>query len=208
MTIRAVIFEDHPFYRDHVVQICSSAPEIEVLAAVASIDAVTRENLTRADVVVLDLGLKGRSGIGAVGYLAGRGLKVLVLSGTETAAVVARAINAGARGYLTKQCERAEFLLAVRRVAGGGTYVEPRKLGPDLAAHLLAHRTVELAPREQQVLALVAEGETDRAIAELLNIKITTVRSYLARIGDKVGLRRRYDLVRYADEHGFTPPSP
>lgn len=206
--IGLVIIEDHPFYREYLVQITDADPGMKVVASESAVEAVTEKDFGRADVVVLDLGLPaGRSGTEAVRYVSERGGKVLVLTATETAVTVAYAITAGARGYLTKQCEKTEYLSAVREVARGGTYVDPRKVGPDLAAQLLAHRSVELTARQCQALELVAEGETDQGIADQLSLTLAGVRSHLDRIGDKVGGRRRFSLIRYARDHGIVPPS-
>lgn len=203
-----VIIEDHPFFRERLVQITDADPAMEVIASESAVEAVTERDFGRADVVVLDLDLPtGRSGTEAVRYVSEQGGKVLVLTATETAVAVAYAITAGARGYLTKHCEKAEYLLAVTEVARGGTYVDPRKIGPDLAAHLLAHRSVEVTARQRQVLELVAEGETDRGVADQLGLTLAGVRSHLDRIGDKVGGRRRFYLIQYARDHGIVPPS-
>ncbi|MFD1049771.1 LuxR C-terminal-related transcriptional regulator, partial [Kibdelosporangium lantanae] len=136
----------------------------------------------------------------------GMGFRVLVLSAYSERSEVLGAMAAGASGYLSKDCDADEILHAVRVVADGNTYMSPM-----LASHVLdafADRnsgpTIELSTRERQVLSLVAAGERDQDIAQTLEISIRTVRSYLDRIRDKTGQRRRPELTRYAIEMGVT----
>jgi DNA-binding NarL/FixJ family response regulator len=153
-------------------------------------------------VVLLDLKLRGVADAAAVHKVVGMGHRVLVVSAHAGQEEVLGAISAGARGYLSKAADGPDILHAVREIAAGNTYVSPT-----LASYLLNStrgvRTL-LSARERQVLSLLAAGERDADIAEAMSISIRTVRSYLERIRDKTGRRRRPELTRLAIEEGIT----
>jgi DNA-binding NarL/FixJ family response regulator len=134
----------------------------------------------------------------------GLGYRVLVLSAYSSQADVLSAMAAGASGYLSKDSGGEEILHGVRSVAVGGNYISPMLASSvlDVFTDRNAGPAIELSTRERQVLSLVAAGERDQDIAEVLEISIRTVRSYLDRIRDKTGQRRRPELTRYAIEMG------
>ncbi|QFU87702.1 Oxygen regulatory protein NreC [Amycolatopsis sp. YIM 10] len=207
--IRVGVIEDHPLYRAAVARVLEEAEDIE-LGAVA--DSVARFAVCRqpaGSVVVLDLKLRGIADAAAVMEVVGMGHKVLVVSAHAGQSEVLGAISAGARGYLSKDADGEEILRAIREIASGNSYVSPtlasfvlnstrdRNAGPKLV----------LSERERQVLSLVAAGERDQDIAEAMSISVRTVRSYLDRIRDKTGRRRRPELTRLAIEEGIAHPS-
>ncbi|QWF78116.1 LuxR C-terminal-related transcriptional regulator [Amycolatopsis sp. CA-230715] len=203
--IKVAVIEDHPLYRAAVARVLEEAPDVE-LGAVA--DSVARFAVCRqpaGSVVVLDLKLRGVADAAAVLEVVGMGHRVLVVSAHAGQTEVLGAISAGARGYLSKDADGDEILRAIREIAAGNSYVSPtlasfvlnssreRNAGPKLV----------LSERERQVLSLVAAGERDQDIAELMSISVRTVRSYLDRIRDKTGRRRRPELTRLAIEEGI-----
>lgn len=200
--IRVSVVEDHPLYRSAVARVLNDAPDVE-LGAVA--DSVARFAAARepvGSVVVLDLKLRGVTDAAAVQKVVALGHKVLVVSAHAGQDEVLGAISAGARGYLSKDADGAEILRAIREIAAGNSYVSPA-----LASFLLnSTRGVKtlLSERERQVLSLVAAGERDTDIAEAMSISVRTVRSYLERIRDKTGRRRRPELTRLAIEEGIS----
>ncbi|MDN3021588.1 response regulator transcription factor [Streptomyces sp. S.PB5] len=202
-----MILEDHPMFREHLVKMVESTPDMTVVAFADRVEDVTAEEFVRADVVLLDLTLRGLSGIPVVHRLATHGHRVVVFSNQGAPATVTAAIKSGARGYMTKHSEEDEVLAAVRSVARGGLYVGPRQLDPALAAHVLSWREIDLTQRELQVLELVADGETDKQIARSLGIALTTELGYLRNVRDKLHRRRRIELLRFAAEYGISPPS-
>jgi DNA-binding NarL/FixJ family response regulator len=156
-------------------------------------------------VLLLDLGLAsgGPQGADAVAHLCARGVAVLVISASGGRRAVVSAVSAGAAGYLGKDAEPAEIVRAVQTVAGGGSYISPT-----LAGYLLDDaRAIRLTGREEEILRLVAAGETDLDIAEELVISVHTVHSHLDRIRAKTGHHRRVDLTRFAIDRGLVPPS-
>ncbi len=203
--IQVAIVEDHPVFRKGLIQVIEATPDLALAGAARSVeelDAQPQGGEQAAQVVLLDLRLPGLTGAAAVAHLYTRGQTVLVVSASEAPADVVDAIGAGARGYLSKQAEEAEIVGAIRTVAEGRTYVSAT-----LAAYLL-QAPIHITEREREILELVAGGETDQGIAELLQVSIRTVHSHLDRIRNKTGSRRRADLTRFALQRGFVPRSP
>ncbi len=195
--IAVAIVDDHPVYRQGLVSAVSESDGLEVSAAAESIeqfDALAPE----ADVVLLDLHLPGIQGAAGVAHVCAKGHRVIVVSAAGAAADVIDAIAAGAMGYLTKDADAEDIRRAIAAVAKGQTYVSPT-----LASYLITANSEQterleskLSPRELEILALVAAGETDRDIATQLFIAVATVQSHLDRIRDKTGARRRAQLTR------------
>jgi DNA-binding NarL/FixJ family response regulator len=200
--IRVSVVEDHPLYRAAVARVLTEAPDIDLGAVADSVSRFAAAREPAGSVVVLDLKLRGVTDAAAVQKVVAMGHKVLVVSAHAGQEEVLGAISAGARGYLSKDADGAEILRAVREIAAGNSYVSPA-----LASFLLnSTRGVKtlLSDRERQVLSLVAAGERDTDIAEAMSISVRTVRSYLERIRDKTGRRRRPELTRLAIEEGIS----
>lgn len=192
--VTVVIIDDHPLYREGLAKAVEGAEDLTLVGATRGIEEFERLRLTPT-VVLLDLHLPGITGSEGVERVVRAGHRVLIVSAAATPDAVVDAMGAGAAGYVTKDVEAGDLVTAVRVVAAGGTFVSPT-----LAAFLLRarHRSDEhfdLTTRELEVLELVADGETDREIAEQLFISIATVRSHLDRIRDKTGARRRVQLA-------------
>ena len=204
--IRVAVVEDHPLYRVSVARVLAEAEFVELGAVV---DSVARFHVHRqppGSVVLLDLGLPGVAGAAAVLEVCELGHHVLVVSAQAEPDVVLGAIAAGARGFLSKDVDADELLIAIKTVAGGGAYVSAVVAGmiiKDNADRAVVLPDVELSPREEQVLRLVAAGERDVDIALILGIGVRTVRGYLDRIRDKTGERRRPGLVKEAIRRGL-----
>jgi two-component system, NarL family, nitrate/nitrite response regulator NarL len=200
--IGVAVVEDHPVFRKGLIQVIDAAPDLRLTGASRSVEELDAKGDTQAKVVLLDLHLPGLRGAAAVAHLCTRGQTVLVVSASEAPADVVEAIGAGARGYLTKQAEETEIVGAIRAVAEGRTYVSAT-----LASYLL-QAPIHITEREREILELVAGGETDQDIAELLQLSVRTVHSHLDRIRNKTGSRRRADLTRFALQQGMVPRSP
>jgi len=199
--IRVGVIEDHPLYRYAVVNVLSAADGIEVGPVADSVPAFAAAQAPPGCVVVLDLKLRGITDSRAVAEVVRMGHKVLVVSAHAEPEAVLGAVSAGALGYLSKDAEGDDIVRAVREIAAGGSHISPA-----LASYLLDSarpRTGVLSERERQVLSLVAAGERDADIAEAMSISVRTVRSYLDRIRDKTGRRRRSELTRLAIEEGM-----
>jgi DNA-binding NarL/FixJ family response regulator len=195
--ISVAIIDDHPLYRQGLAMAIEQADEFTLVADAESVEHFDRRDVS-VDVVLLDLHLPGIKGAEGVAHICARGPKVIVVSAAGAADDVIDALAAGAAGYLTKDAEAEDIRRAVRAVANGQAYVSPT-----LASYLInankpraASLDHQLSPRELEILALVAAGETDRDIAKQLFIATATVYSHLERIRDKTGARRRAQLTR------------
>jgi DNA-binding NarL/FixJ family response regulator len=205
--IKVGVIEDHPLYREAVARVLDEAEDIE-LGAVA--DSVARFAVLRqpvGSVIVLDLKLRGVADAAAVLEVNGMGHRVLVVSAHAGKNEVLGAIAAGAHGYLSKDADGEEILRAIRTISAGNTYVSPTLASIVLNASQTTNAgpKLDLSKREREVLQLVAAGERDVDIAAILGISVRTVRSYLDRIRDKTGERRRPGLTMIAIKEGLVP---
>jgi DNA-binding NarL/FixJ family response regulator len=196
--MRVLVVDDHPVTRDGV----RAGLDGFGTAVSEAGDAETARNAVladRPDVVLVDLRLGSDDGVDFVHYLAGNHplIRILVLSQCPLADVV-RAIRAGAHGYVSKSATSAQLRSAVTGVLAGPV------VPPELAVHLVGEfRQAALTPRERDVLRALARGYDNREIAGELGIAVRTVNRHLESIRDKLGTRRRSELVRIArDGHG------
>src|SRR5690606_14569530 len=204
--IRVVVVDDHPVVRDGVVATISAAPDLEVVGQAE--DGPTAVQVTAAlapDVVVMDLRMPGGGGVEAVREMKARGLTsdVLVLTTYDTDSETVAAIEAGATGYLLKDCSAETLVGAIRSTAAGETV-----LSPAVATRLASHvhnpiRRANLSVREQEVLVLVARGTPNRSIARKLFISEATVKTHLTHIFEKLGVSDRASAVATAYELGI-----
>ncbi len=200
--IDVAIVDDHPLYRRGVAQAVAGSADMTVICEAASIEEFDVA-APKPDVVLLDLHLPGIEGAEGVKHVVDQGHRVLVVSAAGGAQDVIDAIAAGAVGYLTKDADDEDIQRAVVAVASGQTYVSPTLAGFLITANRQSSKTYQLSPRELEILALVASGETDRDIAKQLHLATATVYSHLERIRDKTGARRRAQLTRlYLEDHG------
>lgn len=196
------IIEDHPLYRAAVAGLLDAAPDFDLCTVAGSVAEFATTRRCPNCLVLLDMGLPGVRGAAAVRAVTGLGHRVLVLSGETGRPEVRGAMAAGAAGYLSKSADADEILRGLRQVAAGHRYASTT-LAPVLADDRVGRGAQpELSDREIDVLSWLAAGERDEDIARTLKISVRTVRSYLDRIRDKTGLRRRSALTRYAIEHG------
>ncbi|MBV8065341.1 MAG: response regulator transcription factor [Actinobacteria bacterium] len=202
--IRVVLVDDHALVRSGLRRLLEGEDDIRVEDEGGSADdGVRLARLHKPDVVLLDVGMPGRSGIRAVAEIiaAAPAAKVLVLSGDGYAATVREAFAAGASGYLLKDAAERDLVAAVREVAGGRRYVDAA-LGARLAA---AAREDDdpLSDREREVLRLLALGHTNQEIARMLVISVRTAETHRANIMQKLLLTTRAELVRHALRRGL-----
>lgn len=210
-TINVLVADDHDIVRDGVRQNLAQASEIVVAGeAVNGAEAVARAREGGWDVLILNLNLPDKSGIDVlteIRLIAPR-LPVLILSMQDEPWLAARALKAGAVGYIGKNSARGHLVTAVRKVARG-----ERFLTPELAQILAfdqaqppsgpVHRN--LSGRALQVLCLIAVGKPPREIAAALNVSVKTVATHRARLLARMNLSNNAELVQYAIEHGLIP---
>ena len=211
MSIRILIADDHGVLRAGLRALLSAESDLEVAGEAAD----GRETLRLVseldpDVVLLDVNMPGPDGIEVTRRLKAvkPEVRVLILTVHEDEGLLREAIRAGASGYILKRAVESELIYAIHAVWRGDLYVHPamtRALLQDLHSTLVADEApVEpLTPREMEVLRLIAEGHTNRQIAEVLSISVRTVESHRANLMSKLGLHSRVELVRYAKRHGL-----
>jgi two-component system response regulator NreC len=206
-SIRVVICDDHALVRSGLRKLLEEEGIVVSGEAVSAEEAIARAGKDSPDVLLLDVTMPGRSGIEALPDLAAAApqMKVLMLSMQDDPAYVRRAFAAGANGYLLKDAADAELVKAIHEVSAGRRYVHPL-LGARLAAAEAADESNALpdplSGREHEVLRLLALGHTNHEIAKLLFLSIRTVETHRARIVQKLGLKSRAEIVRYALERG------
>jgi DNA-binding NarL/FixJ family response regulator len=207
--IRLLIVDDHPVVRDGLRGILESSPDFTVVGEAGDgAEAVTRAEALQPDVVLMDFRMPGTDGVSAIKQLVQRGAtaRILVLTTYDTDSDVVKAIEAGATGYLLKDCPRSELVRAVRAAARGEA-----ALSPSVATRLLhqvrAPAREPLSNRELDVLALVARGSSNRDIAARLFVSEATVKTHLLHIYAKFGVNDRAAAVATGFERSLLPRS-
>jgi DNA-binding NarL/FixJ family response regulator len=200
--IRVLIVDDHQIVRDGLRRILAAHADLEVADEAADGDAALA--LARAndyDVAVLDMSMPGLSGIDLIKRLQREkpALKLLVLSMHAERQYAARALKAGASGYLNKDSAAEQLVGALRKVAAGGVHLSDAGAASLVAAQRAGAR--ELSDRELEVLRLLAEGLGPTEIAERLHLSVKTVSTHKARAQEKLGVAGTAELVRYALEN-------
>jgi len=201
--IRVLVADDHSIVRDGLKRILAATTDLQAAGEAASGDAALA--LVKAndyDVVMLDMSMPGLSGIDLIKRLKLEKpkLRILVLSMHGEHQYAARALKAGAAGYLNKDSAADQLLGALRKIAAGGVHI-----GEAAAATLLQaggkapHET--LSDREFEVMRLLVEGLGPTDIAERLHLSVKTVSTHKTRILEKLNLGSTAELVRYALEH-------
>ncbi len=205
-TIRVFLVDDHPVVREGLRALLAGEADLDVVEEASDAhEALEGLGRVQPDVVILDLILPGMGGAELVRAVLDQSprTQVLVLSSFHRGEEIRACFEAGASGYVVKDTVDEELIAAVRRVAGGGTYVSPT------AAISLAEVSCweRLTPRERQVLELMAQGYGNRAIARRLDLTIGTVKNYVHIVLAKLGATSRTMAVTEAFRRGLIPLS-
>ncbi|BCJ33233.1 DNA-binding response regulator [Actinocatenispora thailandica] len=206
--IRVLLADDHPVVRDGLRGMLADADDIEVVGEAGDgAEAVDVAAVQAPDVVLMDLRMPGVDGVAAIRRLAARGLpaKVLVLTTYDTDRDVVPAIEAGATGYLLKDTPRDQLCQAIRAAARGEAVLSPSVAGR-LMGRIREPATEPLSNRELEVLALIAQGCTNRDAAGRLFISEATVKTHLLHIYAKLGVNDRAAAVATAFSRGLLHP--
>ena len=204
---RVVIVDDHPMFRERLSELINHELDMEVCGeADDAQEAIRLIRETSPDLAIVDITLKGSSGLELVKSIKALSIvvPVLVLSMHDESLYAERALRAGATGYITKHQATEEVLLAIRRVLSGEIYLSEKMttvflkslstVGPKSVARSLDR----LTDRELQVLEFVGRGYTTRAIADALKLGVATVDTYRARIKEKMNFRNAVELQHFA----------
>ena len=211
--IRVALADDHPFVLAGIRTLLNADPEIELVGeATNGSEALPMIHAADPDVAVVDVSMPGLNGLELTERVADAcpRTRVLVLTVHEDAAYVQPLLKAGARGYLLKRSAAEDLLRAVRAVAAGGVYLDPSVASP-ARAHPAADSRISVAepaadalsPRETDVLRLIAQGFSNKEIARRFDLSVKSVETYKARAAEKLGLRTRAEIIRYAAAHGW-----
>jgi DNA-binding NarL/FixJ family response regulator len=210
--IRILIADDHPLFRDGLRGLLDSVADMEVVGEAADGEAAIQAAASlQPDVILMDIKMPAMNGLQAMRAILDTSphIAVLVVSMLEDDDSIFAAMRSGARGYLPKGAGQAEMLRAIRAVANGEAI-----FGPGIAQRLLnffspAHPPVvprlfpELTERETEILALIANGYTNEAIAERLVLSLKTVRNHVSNIFSKLQVTDRAQAVLRAHEAGL-----
>lgn len=205
--IRILIADDHRIVRQGIRQILEIADDIELVGETADGHAAVERLLEkdcRCDVAVFDMSMPG-GGVDLIQRVRGLcpRLPILVLSMHDEAAVAAGALRAGASGYVTKDCDAETLLFAIRRLAGGGRYVDSAVVDESMLAGREEPLHARLSEREFAVLLRLARGETVTEVARQLSVSAKTVSTHKSNLMNKLEIDNNADLVRYAIRHGL-----
>lgn len=206
---RVLVVDDHALVRAGVCVLLNAEPDLCVVGEAATgEEGVRLAAELRPDVVVMDVTMPGCGGLDAAARIAsaGTGTRVLVLTMHDPAQFLVPVLEAGASGYLGKETADHELVPAVRAVASGEVYVPPsaaRVLVEVCRGPARADPLAVLSGREREVLALTAEGFNATEIGTRLGISAKTVDTYRQRLMEKLRLRHRSELVRFALRQGL-----
>jgi DNA-binding NarL/FixJ family response regulator len=212
---RVLLADDHVVVRNGLRMVLESQPDIEVVAEAGDgADAVQKAIKTDVDLAILDVTMPRMTGLQALAQLHRRRpeLRVLMLSMHDNEQYFFQALKAGASGYVLKSAANRDLVEAVRASMRGEPFLYPPAVTALMRDYLERARSGEatpedpLTPREHEVVKLIAEGHTSEEIAELLVISRKTVERHRENILEKLGMRNRVELTRYAIRHGLVEP--
>jgi DNA-binding NarL/FixJ family response regulator len=211
--IRVLLADDHALVRAGIRSLLNGMDEVEVVAEASSgEEAIELAASSRPDVVLMDIAMKGITGLEAAARMRIRNpeARVVILSMHSGEEYVLQALRAGAAGYLLKDAATGELELALRSVMRGESWLSPavsRQVVEGYVQRPGAEQAPELlTARQREVLRLVASGKSTKEIAFLLNLSVKTVETHRAQIMDRLGIRDVAGLVRYALRTGLVPP--
>ena len=230
--VRVVLADDHAVVREGLRHLVEAQPDMRVVGEAADGEAAWRAACALApDVLVMDLSMPVLGGVEATERVRRDcpAVRVLALTVHEERDYLTRLLRAGAAGYVLKRAAAGELVRAVRAVAAGGTYIDPALAGAVVEGYLGSQGAQDsragrggrggaegvpgnapggapratLSEREREVLLRVARGFSNKEVAAALGLSVKTVETYKARVAEKLELRSRVDIVRYAARQGW-----
>jgi len=217
--IRVLIADDHAVLRAGLRMLINTQPDMMVVAEAGDgLQAVQQANDTRPDVVVMDITMPASGGIPAIEQISQAlpQTHILVLTMHDDAAYLRSALAAGASGYVVKKSADSELISAIHAVHRGQMFVDLASSSSAIQEALLNRPAKDqirpgdsrglLSQREKAVLSLIAQGYTNQQVADRLSLSVKTIETYRMRLAEKLELRSRADLTRYALEIGLIGP--
>jgi len=212
--IHILIADDHTLMREGLKQILAASDDVVVAGeACDGFQALDMIRNGTWDLLLLDMSMPGKSGVELIKQIKTEQpkLPILILSMHKEEEYAVRTIRAGAAGYLCKDSASQLLLSAIRKVAGGGSFISP-EIASDLAIGMILHDErlphCLLSDRELQIFRRITAGESGTSIAQKLNLSAKTVSTYKTRILQKMQLTSVADLTRYAIKHDLLDDSP
>lgn len=211
MPIKIIISDDHQLFRDGIANLLASSPEIEIVAqAENGLEAIEKAKSLKPDVVIMDLTLPIINGVEATRILHKElpKTRILVLSMHAEKNYIKEALEAGAAGYLFKDCTYDQLIEAINSVCQGKNYLSGKITEVLIHDYLskdgeIQNNLQDLSDRESEILKLVAEGKSTREISEKLFISIKTVGTHKQHIFEKLNFKSISDLIKYAIKKGI-----
>jgi DNA-binding NarL/FixJ family response regulator len=217
-SIRVLIADDHAIVRDGVRALLALSEDITVVGEAATgQQAIELARTLSPDVILMDIAMPGLGGLEATIEIRKDNpqAKILVLTQYEDREYIRRFLKAGVSGYVLKKAAGAELTTAIRAVSRGGLVLDPdvareamREQAGSATSGQAADPYEALTDREKQVLKLVAEGHSNKEVAELLDISVKTAMSHREHIMQKLDLHSRTDLIRFAIQQGVIRVDP
>lgn len=212
--IRVLLVDDHTLFRSGIKSLLARQEGFEIVGEAGDgLEGLKRARLLKPDVVLLDLHMRGTSGLEAVRLITEEvpGTQVLMLTVSEDAEDLLDALRGGACGYLLKNIEAETLVDAIRRAADGESVISPQMTGKLVQGVRSVPREAppppekeKLSPREREIMAFLARGESNKEIARALDLAESTVKIHVQGILRKLGLSSRVQAAVYAVEHGLT----
>lgn len=208
--IKVLLVDDHAIMRDGIRALLSLQDDIEIVGeASEGKEAIEKTRLLYPDVVVMDIAMPGMDGLEATRRITKQypKTKVLVLTQYDNKEYILSAVKAGSAGYVPKRALGSELVSAIRAVYRGDSYLYPSAAMALVEDYRQQSKSTEpydqLTPREREILKLIAEGHTSQEAANLLFISLKTVMGHRTKIMEKLGLKNRTELIKYAMRKGL-----
>lgn len=213
--IRILIVDDHAVVRIGLKTVLANASGFRVVGEAGTVaDSVALAVQARPDVVLMDVRLPDGSGVEACRRIKADNpdIRVVMLTSYQDEEAIVGAVMAGASGYLLKQADAERLIQAIRDAAAGESSLDPRAAGTlltqfrELSAKQAEAELAGLTDRERRMLALIAEGYTNRAIGEVLHLSEKTVRNHVSQLLRKLGFQRRSQAAAWAGQRRLELP--
>ncbi|MGE5703119.1 MAG: response regulator [Clostridia bacterium] len=214
MSIRVLIADDHAVVRSGLSMLINAQQDMEVVGTAADgREAFDKALEIKPDVVVMDISMPpGESGLSATARLkeAAPGINILILTMHDDEEYLFRVLQAGASGYILKSAPDFDLIAAIRQVYGGAAYLYPSATKSLIQEFIQRVQSGEdqgkfdvLTDREREILSLIAKGYSNKEIAEQLILSVKTIETHKTKIMEKLHLKTRPELVRYAAKKGL-----
>lgn len=213
--IRILIVDDHAVVRIGLRTVLANATGFRVVGEAGTVvDSISLALQSRPDVVLMDVRLPDGSGVEACRRIKADNpeVRVVMLTSYQDEEAIVGSVMAGASGYLLKQADAERLIQAIRDAAAGESSLDPRAAGTlltqfrELSAKQAEAELAGLTDRERRMLALIAEGYTNRAIGEVLHLSEKTVRNHVSQLLRKLGFQRRSQAAAWAGQRRLELP--